>query len=98
MLAGMSFYYSGDDIRNPLAWPYHASIEDCVGLPPHVLAMDELDPLRDEGMAYHRKLLAAGVEVNAQVNLGKRLPHIPSPTQNHDQIIMCGLVFNVSSK
>ncbi|KXT05332.1 hypothetical protein AC578_11076 [Pseudocercospora eumusae] len=70
MLAGMGFYYSGEDIRNPLAWPYHASIEDCVGLPPHVLAMDELDPLRDEGMAYHRKLLAAGVEANAQVNLG----------------------------
>ena len=70
MMAGMAYYYSGEDKENPLAWPYFASIEDCKGLPPHILAMDELDPLRDEGMAYYRKLLAAGVEAHAQVNLG----------------------------
>jgi acetyl esterase/lipase len=75
MLAGMGSYYTGtaqgqENAQNPLAWPYHASVEDCVGLPPHTLVMDELDPLRDEGMAYYRKLLAAGVEVNAHVNLG----------------------------
>jgi acetyl esterase/lipase len=70
MLAGMGTWYSGDDSRNPLAWPYHAAVEDCVGLPPHVLTMDELCPLRDEGMSYYRKLLAAGVEANASVNLG----------------------------
>lgn len=66
----MGVYYSGADAENPLAWPYHASIDDCKGLPPHILSMDELDPLRDEGMAYYRKLLAAGVQVHAQVNLG----------------------------
>lgn len=70
-LAGMGTWYSGvEDGQNPLAWPYHASVEDCVGLPPHVLTMDELCPLRDEGMSYYRKLLAAGVQVNASVNLG----------------------------
>lgn len=76
MMAGMASYYCGEGEEgekakeNPLAWPYFASIDDCKGLPPHVLAMDELDPLRDEGMAYYRKLLAAGVEAHAKVNLG----------------------------
>ncbi len=46
---------------NPLAWPYHAQRADLEGLPPHVISVNELDPLRDEGLAYYRKLLAAGV-------------------------------------
>ena len=46
---------------NPLTWPYYASSADLQGLPPHVIAVNELDPLRDEGLAYYRKLLAAGV-------------------------------------
>ena len=46
---------------NPLAWPYHAATKDLEGLPPHIIAVNELDPLRDEGLAYYRKLLAAGV-------------------------------------
>ena len=38
----------------------HASASDLTGLPPHVISVNELDPLRDEGLAYYRKLLAAG--------------------------------------
>ena len=52
---------SGDNTTNPLAWPYYASVDDLRGLPPHVISVNELDPLRDEGLAYYRKLLAAGV-------------------------------------
>lgn len=59
-----------EDRTDPLAWPYFATVKDLRGLPPHVLSMDELDPLRDEGMAYYRKLMAAGVRVTADVNLG----------------------------
>ncbi len=51
----------GSDDTNPLAWPYHATVEDLTRLPPHVVSVNELDPLRDEGLAYYRKLLAAGV-------------------------------------
>jgi acetyl esterase len=51
----------GAHTTNPLAWPYYASVEDLRGLPPHVISVNELDPLRDEGLAYYRKLLAAGV-------------------------------------
>lgn len=50
-----------DDARNPLAWPHFATLDDLTGLPPHALSLYELDPLRDEGVAYYRKLLAAGV-------------------------------------
>lgn len=63
MLGAMAKAYTPDpaDDRNPLAWPYHASTEDLTGLVPHVISVNELDPLRDEGLAYYRRLLAAGV-------------------------------------
>ncbi len=54
---------SGQHSTDPLAWPYHAAVDDLTGLPPHVVSVNELDPLRDEGLAYYRKLLAAGVSV-----------------------------------
>jgi acetyl esterase/lipase len=52
---------TGENATNPLAWPYHASLEELSGLPPHVISVNELDPLRDEGLAHYRKLLQAGV-------------------------------------
>lgn len=45
---------------DPLAWPFHAAAEDLAGLPPHVISVNELDPLRDEGLEYYRKLIRAG--------------------------------------
>lgn len=72
MMDPLAHYYgpTAADEENPLAWPYHASVDDLVGLPPHVISVNELDPLRDEGLAYYRKLLAADVEVTGKVNLG----------------------------
>ncbi len=52
---------NGDHATNPLAWPYHADPAELVGMPPHVISVNQLDPLRDEGLAYYRKLLTAGV-------------------------------------
>jgi acetyl esterase/lipase len=71
-MAASAWYYGPKEIEseNPHAWPYHSSIEDLQGLPPFVVEMNELDPLRDEGMVFYRKLAAAGVKVEAKVSLG----------------------------
>ena len=52
---------NGEHTTDPLAWPYHVEVSELAGMPPHVISVNELDPLRDEGLAYYRKLLSAGV-------------------------------------
>jgi acetyl esterase/lipase len=42
-------------------WAAVATDEELTGLPPHVISVNELDPLRDEGLQYYRRLLQAGV-------------------------------------
>ena len=37
--------------RDPCAWPYPRKRQTWGGLPPHVISVNELDPLRDEGLA-----------------------------------------------
>ncbi|MCH8812590.1 MAG: alpha/beta hydrolase fold domain-containing protein, partial [Gemmatimonadetes bacterium] len=49
--------------HNPLCWPYFAEAQDLQDLPPHVISVNELDPLRDEGLKYYEMLMAAGVSV-----------------------------------
>ena len=61
---------TGENAENPLCWPYFATESDLEGLPPHFITVNELDPLRDEGKAYFRKLIAAGVAAVGRVNLG----------------------------
>jgi acetyl esterase/lipase len=53
----------GEHTTDALAWPYHATLEELAGLPPHVISVNQLDPLRDEGLAYYRRLAGAGVSV-----------------------------------
>jgi acetyl esterase/lipase len=60
----------GRNSDDPTCWPAKARVPDISGLPPHVISANELDPLRDEGLAYHRLLLAAGVPSIGKVNLG----------------------------
>ncbi|KAM0719931.1 hypothetical protein Q7P37_004066 [Cladosporium fusiforme] len=69
-MASFGYYYGPNDMENPHAWPYHASVDELRGMPPVVLDMNELDPLRDEGMVFYRKLIAAGVQAEAKVSLG----------------------------
>ena len=58
------------DEKNPLAWPSFATVDDVRGLPPTVISVNECDPLRDEGIAFYRLLLEAGVPARGRTMLG----------------------------
>jgi acetyl esterase/lipase len=59
--------------RNPLAWPYWATVQDLTGFPPSVVSLNEADPLYDEGLDFYRKLLKAGVAARCRSLIGT--PH-----------------------
>lgn len=67
-LALMASVYDpgGAHANEPTCWPYHATADDLAGLPPHVISVNEVDPLRDEGLAYYRSLVAAGVPASTR--------------------------------
>lgn len=63
---GVEAYERGD----PLAWPGFATVDDVAGFPKTVVNVNECDPLRDEGVAFYRLLLAAGVGARGREVLG----------------------------
>jgi acetyl esterase len=74
--------------HDPTCWPLAAQLEDLAGLPPHVISVNELDLLRDEGLMYYRRLCQAGVPAvgrvltgtchDADVVLGAAVPDVQS--------------------
>jgi acetyl esterase/lipase len=60
----------GANAADPTCWPARATDADLEGLPPHVISVNELDPLRDEGIEYYRRLRDAGVSAVGRVVLG----------------------------
>lgn len=92
MMASLARLYDpdGEHTDEPTCWPLRASAADVAGLPPHVISVNECDPLRDEGLAYQRLLRAndvpavgrvvAGTCHGAEVLLPTVLPEISGAT------------------
>ncbi|MFN8024416.1 MAG: alpha/beta hydrolase [Acidimicrobiales bacterium] len=66
----MGYGIEAFEARDPLAWPLFADEDDLRGLPRTVISVNECDPLCDEGIAFYRKLLAAGVPARGRMVLG----------------------------
>ncbi|PIA96007.1 hypothetical protein CB0940_10854 [Cercospora beticola] len=66
--------YNGEEgaatAMDSLAWPYWATEDAMRGLPAHFITVAELDPLRDEGREYWKKLERAGVRCQGKVRKG----------------------------
>ena len=71
-LAVMGTIYdpTGEHARDATAFAGMATDEELVGLPPHVISVNELDPLRDEGLVYYRRLVRAGVPAVGRMVVG----------------------------
>ncbi len=66
----MAYGIEAFDAKNPLAWPSFATADDVRGLPPTVINVNECDPLRDEGIAFYRLLIASGVSARCRQMMG----------------------------
>ncbi|MFN3214158.1 MAG: alpha/beta hydrolase [Henriciella sp.] len=62
----MAYGIDALEAKDPLAWPRFASVEDVRGLPKTMISVNECDPLRDEGIAFYRLLMQAGVSARCR--------------------------------
>lgn len=58
------------DARDPQAWPGFATEADVASFPRTTITVNECDPLRDEGIAFYRLLLRAGVAAQCREAIG----------------------------
>jgi acetyl esterase len=66
----MAYGIEALEAKDPLAWPGFATVDEVKGLPPTMISVNECDPLRDEGIAFYRLLLQAGVPARCRQLMG----------------------------
>ena len=59
--------YLGDDVKEVPAYASPALAEDLSSLPPAYMMVGQLDPFRDESIAYAQRMLQAGVPVELHI-------------------------------
>ena len=69
-LMGSVYDPTAEYAHDATAYAGMASDDELAGLPPHVISVNELDPLRDEGLAYYRRLVRAGVPAIGRIVAG----------------------------
>jgi acetyl esterase len=69
-LLGSLYDPQGAHAADAACWAAVADDEELKGMPPHVISVNELDPLRDEGLQYYRRLVRAGVSAVGRVVAG----------------------------
>jgi len=69
-LAGSVYDPTGEHSKDGACYAGWATDEELNGLPPHVISVNEVDPLRDEGLLYYRRLVRAGVPAVGRVVAG----------------------------
>lgn len=69
-LLGSLYNPDGSHADDATCWAGAAADDELRGMPPHVISVNELDPLRDEGLQYYRRLLRAGVPAVGRVVAG----------------------------
>src|SRR5271168_749809 len=69
-LLGSIYNPDGAHSNDPTCFAGVATDDDLSGLPPHVISVNELDPMRDEGLDYYRRLVRAGVPAVGRVVAG----------------------------
>lgn len=60
-ILGSLYDPENQNANDPTCFAGVATDDDLKGLPPHVISVNEIDPLRDEGLDYYRRLVHAGV-------------------------------------
>jgi acetyl esterase len=69
-LLGSIYDPSNSHVKDATCWAAMATDDELTGMPPHAISVNELDPLRDEGLQYYRRLVHAGVPAVGRVVAG----------------------------
>jgi acetyl esterase len=69
-LLGSIYDPTNSHAKDPTCWAAVATDEELTDMPPHVVSVNELDPLRDEGLEYYRRLTRAGVSAVGRMVAG----------------------------